>query len=227
MLTIVVDNRETRLHDILLARDLDVFSDKINIEVKQLDIGDIAIDNMLFERKTLQDMLSSIRDGRFREQKARMMSSEYVVSYIVEGGSIINQDETLQGAFLNTIYRDNIPIHFVKNIYETATLILTIATRIVKDPNRFEKKQCEYINTLKVKTKKIDNIDKSMCFTLQLCQIPHISTKIARSLVETHKTLSNLIKTLEGMEEKERIKYLAGFEAIGDKKARTILEYIL
>ena len=40
---IIIDNRETKLYSIIKDRDLDIYKDKIEIELKQLDIGDIHI----------------------------------------------------------------------------------------------------------------------------------------------------------------------------------------
>jgi len=48
------------------------------MEVKNLDIGDIIIYNgsykLIIERKTINDLVSSIKDGRYREQKMRLLS---------------------------------------------------------------------------------------------------------------------------------------------------------
>ena len=79
MLYINIDSREKKLSDEILNRDLDEFTDNIEIVVNTLDIGDIYIQTtqfqIIFERKTTQDLLSSINDGRLREQKSRLLSS--------------------------------------------------------------------------------------------------------------------------------------------------------
>ena len=57
MLYINIDTREKKLSDELLNRDLDEFTDNIEIVVNTLDIGDIYIQTpqfqIIFERKTL------------------------------------------------------------------------------------------------------------------------------------------------------------------------------
>ena len=59
---------------------------------KQLDIGDAIIvdenDNhvLIFERKTISDLLSSIKDGRYLEQSFRLQNSSvknHFITYII------------------------------------------------------------------------------------------------------------------------------------------------
>jgi len=67
-LEIIIDNRETSLYNNMIERDLDKFENKITITKKQLEIGDIHLvfnDNIyVYERKTMNDLMSSIKDGR-------------------------------------------------------------------------------------------------------------------------------------------------------------------
>ena len=150
MLYINIDTREKKLSDELLNRDLDEFTDNIEIVVNTLDIGDIYIQTpqfqIIFERKTTQDLLSSINDGRLREQKSRLLSSGINnICYIIEGNNdivssqLIQHQSKLVGVYLNTLFRDRIPIIFVKSVKETATFLLLLATRLIKNPSRFQK----------------------------------------------------------------------------------------
>lgn len=228
---ITIDSRESSLFSLISERDLDIYKDKITICQKTLEIGDICIQIgetiMLFERKTISDMIASIKDGRFREQKSRMESSGHIISYIVEGGYIITADETLSGAYLNTIYRDHMPILFVKNIADTATLILTIGIKLLKDEHRFDRRTINnYLDTLRVKSKKSDNIDVRVCFELQLCQIPGISKIIAETLSKEHRNIYEFTKKISEMSLEDKIKYLTSFHNIGKKKAQKIIEYL-
>jgi len=40
-----------------------------------LSVQDRIVRELVFERKTLPDMVSSMHDGRYREQKARLLSN--------------------------------------------------------------------------------------------------------------------------------------------------------
>ena len=63
---------------------------EIQIKNHNLDLGDFQIGNMLFERKTHQDLASSILDGRYKEQCNRLVehatnNPTLKVIYIIEG----------------------------------------------------------------------------------------------------------------------------------------------
>jgi crossover junction endonuclease MUS81 len=67
----------------------------VTMEVEPLPIGDILVktdegkDVMIVERKTLQDLLASIKDGRYEEQSHRLRNASgfptHNVLYIIEG----------------------------------------------------------------------------------------------------------------------------------------------
>ena len=63
----------------------------LNTQLKQLPLGDILIQHndieVVIERKTITDLASSIRDGRLREQKIRLIHnySKRNIIYIIEG----------------------------------------------------------------------------------------------------------------------------------------------
>jgi ERCC4-type nuclease len=102
---IVLDNRERSLATALgalLTRD----TGSIDMEVAVLSVGDVEIRQQqqqqsegseiqrdplfVFERKTWSDLASSICDGRWAEQKARMTETIGAgrIAYIVEGGDL-------------------------------------------------------------------------------------------------------------------------------------------
>ena len=95
-IAITIDVRETGLYTNIMERDLDIYKDKIEIKSENLMLGDIHITykdlTYIFERKTLQDLQSSIKDGRYKEQKARLLSntSQKFITYIIEGDNILS-----------------------------------------------------------------------------------------------------------------------------------------
>lgn len=241
-LSIFIDNRETKLYSSIMERDLDVYKDKISIEKTQLDIGDIHITFndiiYVYERKTISDLLSSIKDGRYKEQKHRLLSSGVAsINYIIEGDSItshknFNNQKLLTSVYLNSTYRDKINVFFTSNIDDTSTFILLLATKIIDKPENFicnspSDNNHDYIDVCKIKTKKCANIDKDTCYLLQLSQIPTISKEIAKKIKEVYPTMPVLIQSLESKNDiKEKIKLLSSIDGIGSKKATTIIEYL-
>ncbi len=239
-LSIIIDNRETKLYSNIIERDLDVYKDKVVIEKAQLDIGDIHIKfndiTYVYERKTVSDLVSSIKDGRYKEQKHRLLSSGVAtINYIIEGDSItshknFNNQKLLTSIYLNSTYRDKINVFFTSNIDDTSTFILLLATKIIDKPENFistPDNNQDYIDICKIKTKKCSNIDKDTCYLLQLSQIPTISKEIAKKIKDAYPTMPILIQTLESKSDiKEKIKLLLSIDGIGSKKATTIIDYL-
>jgi len=201
----------------------------IPISVEQLDIGDIIIlndyCNILIERKTICDVLASIKDGRWKNQKQRILDNYDKSLYIIENDDIFNNDRRLSSAYINTLLRDRIPIIFTNSISNTAKAIKVIYDKLLDNPSRFVIKETSYVNTVKTKTTKIENIDKKTCFILQLCQIPMINQKIASKIAEEHNSMKDFIATLEGWENPSE--YLQAIDSIGIKKAEKIIEFLL
>jgi len=253
--SIIIDNRETKIYKELIDRDLDKYKDKIDIQKEQLDIGDIHIkfnsSLYIYERKTVKDLLSSIKDGRYKEQKARLLKEKEKnanINYIIENDSItsnkdfINQ-KVLTSIYINSIYRDKINVFFTSNISDTVTFILLLVSKIIDKPENFiinpnnnnpnndnpnNDNKLEYIDVCKIKTKKNANIDKDTCYLLQLSQIPSISKEIAKKIKEVYPSLMILIKTIEDLKDKNKqIELLTKIDGIGNKKANIIIDYLL
>jgi crossover junction endonuclease MUS81 len=233
--TLILDARENTLYNNIIQRDLDKYKDFLEIEKKQLELGDIHIifknTTFVIERKSVNDMVSSIKDGRYKEQKHRLLSNIEAnkITYIIEGDTIIskhNNHNILSSVYLYSIYRDGIHIAFVKNIEETSTYILTLCTKIIDNSDKFLKnnEEISYIDTCKIKSKKIANIDVKTCYLLQLSQIPTISIVIAKNIENKYPTLRELLKSLDESDNKEKL--LCDIDKIGKDKAKKILIYL-
>ena len=237
-LIIIIDAREHKLYEDIISRDLDTYNDKIEIIKENIELGDIHIIYndifFIFERKTTNDLQSSIQDGRYKEQKARMLANytQKQISYIIEGDDVLssktyNKSLMLQGAYLHTMFRDNIRVLYTKNINETTTLILTISTRIIDNPQYFinnGEQDTDYTSCIKLKKKKIENIDENTCYIMQLSQIPYISNVIAKNIALTYPNMVSLIDTFKDCDNKN--KELCKIEGIGKEKANSIIKYL-
>jgi len=238
---IIVDNRETKLFSILTDRDLDIYKDNISIEKEQLDLGDIHIifnDIIyIYERKTVNDLLSSINDGRYKEQKNRLLANSINNNYIIEGDTITSSknfknQKKLTSVYLNSIYRDNFNVFFTSNIDDTATFILILVSKIIEKPENYlnlnpNNSNKDYIDICRIKSQKNKNIDKDICYLLQLSQIPGISKELAKKIKEIYPTMSNLIKSIESQDNiKSKISLLTKIDKIGVQKAQLIIDYL-
>lgn len=141
-----IDHRELKLIDILKGRN-----ELANVlTTGNLDIGDIKITNdkyeLIIERKTLDDMIASIKDNRYKEQKMRMLSyqnnRQYCkIIYLLEGTELsryYQKDETtLVGSIISVMLRDNIPIYRSLNLKDSVLFILRLMSRLSKNPSEF------------------------------------------------------------------------------------------
>lgn len=237
MVNIILDTREAQLISLIKTRDFDKYKDHINVDVQQLDIGDIHVcfDDgcYVIERKTVADLIASIKDGRYREQKSRLLSCGYKITYVIEGDDVIASRQTryhdiLTGAYIHSMFRDGINVVFTRNTNDTCTFILTLCAKIVDNPQYFggnkEYVQEDYIDCVKVKSKKIENITPENCFILQLSQIPSISTVLAKNIQKQYATMKDFIKVLDSTDDK--LELLCKIDKIGKEKAKKILEYM-
>lgn len=241
MTTLTIDGRETRLLSIItpLATDINV-----NVETAQLQVGDITLTHaelpgftLIFERKTGADLTSSISDGRYREQKKRIVSmidKSYHMTYIIENKTTCTLPKAVfDGVVLNTMYRDGMHVVFTEDTTDTAKWLITLAHKIAKHPQKFATPmsppsglQIDYMAYVKVKTKKSDNIDVKTCYMLQLGQIPGVSVKLAKTISEIYPTMYEFLKVLNDNGHQNALKLLCELPLIGTKKAKVILNYL-
>ena len=148
----IIDNREGKL--IELIKNTQSFT--IPYELKSLQIGDIIISNnkypnksIIIERKCVQDMLASIKDGRYKEQKIRLQAEKCnsngnkLICYLIEGFSqdvrYPAEKKVFHGSIISSIFRDEIPLIRSMSLNETLEIIIRIHDRMDKDMNDFFK----------------------------------------------------------------------------------------
>lgn len=222
---IIVDSREPDLFQEL--KKITNYSEKFQVESKLLDIGDCLILNdhdeiqVCFERKTIADAMSSIHDGRWSEQKHRMLSTLppqklfYIIQvedmsqifHFTNDHSPVSMENVIGGIMnlyirynIQYIYldRDTIPLY----IYRMTSQIQKSLT-YDKDISTEEKMEKSFIHSMKKKT---DNLTPSTFFMLALQSVPRIS----------YKTASNIQKIF--------ISFLSFMDFIRDRSVSTFIE---
>jgi crossover junction endonuclease MUS81 len=209
------DNREKELIKLLELKDY-------TYELENLDIGDIQfIDSetkdiiIIIERKTISDLGASIKDGRYKEQKERMLHSlkkNCRKIILIEGtdySSFGLPISTMDTVIINTMLRDNMHIHITKNINETIEFIENIIVQLPKYYEDLQKEiilgeEKEYNAQYNCSTTKKENITKSICFRNMLAQIPGVSTSMANIYVEKYNNMENFIETLTELSNKNK-----------------------
>ena len=197
-------------------------TNKINIIQKNLTVGDYVFydeindkEILIIERKSLADLESSIKDGRYKEQSFRLNEANvhnHNIIYLLEGAIInyknANFKSTLYSTLFSLNYYKGFSVFNVLNQNETIELLLAIGTKLMREnkpgfyclndtktDNSLTTSQLEYSNTLK-STKK-SHITKDNIFTIMLKQIPCISNVSALALVNEFKTMENLLTSLK------------------------------
>jgi ERCC4-type nuclease len=108
----------------------------LTLSSENLLIGDIIIKNgdtelIIIERKTIEDLISSISDGRYREQSFRLDGIEHEnhnIIYLIEG-SLKNQPKNKQKVFsamFSMNYFKGFSIQRSDNVNESAYIILNM-----------------------------------------------------------------------------------------------------
>lgn len=159
---VIIDTRETKLIDLFKANNKP-------IAVTNLAIGDIILRHTLdlpsgisndtenrktrqityeiiIERKCVQDMVASIKDGRYKEQKIRLQAEvsntanpdrHVRIAYLIEGVPAELRAPAdrimLSGSVISSVFRDGIPILRTFNMQETYDLLVRFHDRMIKD----------------------------------------------------------------------------------------------
>ena len=200
MIRVVIDTRETELWA-LCAPYTDISGNEGWIaEKRNLDIGDISFylndisgaPLVTLERKRVDDLGSSQKDGRYREQRARLLAQRGAgtsVGYIVEApywtpnlsnswcrGSFT--EVHLQQTLLRLQFRYTMPVFQVSKVDETMSFVRRIAQMLAKDPTVFRGGLADTataaaaVYTEAVHIKKADNKTPERIFVAMLSTIP-------------------------------------------------------
>ena len=129
-LRIIIDERERKSGIPKLLKDIGV-----NVEIKTLPIGDYIVSHeTVVERKSINDLIASIFDGRLFDQCNRLKEHFQFPIILLEGNvdeieSITENPLVFYGA-LSTIAIDyKIPIIPTPNASHTAKLLVSLSSR--------------------------------------------------------------------------------------------------
>jgi ERCC4-type nuclease len=172
----------------------------------------------VLERKTAEDLGASQKDGRYREQRARLFAlrgAKTAIAYLVEAppwspslsrtwckGKF--NEVQLQQAIVRINLRYTIPVFMSAGLKETKQWIRRIAKSLVADPTVFQEgvastacaAAAAYTEAIHVK--KADNATPERIFLSFLLAIPGMGKAAATALAEaTHSKFSELLTLTE------------------------------
>jgi ERCC4-type nuclease len=247
---LVVDVRERALIEALTGP---AAAAGIPVEVRQLDVADVEVRTgsrllLLVERKTLPDLASSLRDGRYHEQKRRLESAAgchqaasdppCCVCYVIEGGAsgrfafdgmLPSQwpvESRLQALLASLMVRHRTPAAFTRDVLDTAAFLL-LSARLLGE----QKKETSYAAVAckqsAAASRKRDNVDPRQCFLHQLCQVPGVSAGIAAKIGEHYASMGHLVRALSALpDERQRLLELKKVPLVGPKLSEQICRFV-
>lgn len=162
----ITDNREVRSQ-----KERNFFEDKlvehkVEVEKRELSVGDgmwigkhrltreeVVLDYM-FERKRLDDLVSSIKDGRYTEQKVRLKRTGvknifYVVEEFNIPGDLDNMKDAIETCMSSTMTVSNFHLKRMRSIDETVQFIRRTTKAI---QNYYKDKRLIVMNPSNLKT---------------------------------------------------------------------------
>ena len=216
--------KQLKLGDIVIKRKTSDNSETNNSETNNSETNNSETNNdcsdtiLIFERKTTQDLLASINDGRYKEQNARLCSNydKTKICYLIEN-SINSQlskyrkngKQIVIGALVNKMCRDNIKILRTDSLEQSIEFLLNICKKVVEKPEFFKTESSKNTNILAkntntssqldsnytetIKITKKDNINKNTFGLISLTIIPGVSSNIAKLIIEKYGSLNELI----------------------------------
>ena len=216
---IKIDNRERSLIKLMIALKNQYKFDHLEIVVEKLDLGDIIIENkkgeelLIIERKSLNDLASSIRDGRYSEQSLRLDNygiHNHNIVYLLEGNMAMWSNKyckmnakTLYVTMFCLQYYKGFSVIKTNDMLETGEYILRLTDKMWREKyksgyfnaNNIEnksKKYSEVINKVKKKNITPENIGEII-----LNQIPGISSTTSLAIMKKFGSLYNLLVSLK------------------------------
>ena len=204
---IIVDHREYRSP---VARNLTI-KDAF-VESQQLNTGDYVLSTRIgVERKTVDDFLQSLIDGKLFEQISRLRDAYPRPILIIEGEGLLTKRNISHNAIFGSIVSITVdfgvPIITTKNPMETADLLYIMAKREQREEKR----------PIAVRGEKTPmSLREKQQFIVE--GLPNVSAVLAKRLLERFGSIKDIVNASE-----EELREVAG---IGKGIASEILEIL-
>lgn len=142
---VIIDERETALYDKCnIIVNYEGNNTYVRLSKKVLPLGDILIHTdddkpfCVIERKSLSDLLSSIKDGRYEEQSHRLLNASGLVPhnviYIIEGMTSqlksLGEKRMVYSAITSLNFFKGFSVFRTNSLQETAEMIVWISDKI-------------------------------------------------------------------------------------------------
>lgn len=238
---VVVDTRpgEDELYRLLKAE----MGTECSVERATLDIGDVIVEHttghFALERKSWSDLCASLHDGRWSNQKARLLaererraedesSPRFTFAYLIEsrtppewnGQTRATKNMNAHAALIKSALRDNIPAIWTRDSEDAAKTVAYVARAAAK--NGFDagakvaaSKAGGYASFVK-HTGKRKNADDDR-FSVMLSSIEGVSARKAAAVAAKYGNAAALVRAFDTSDTPEKL--LADVEVQGDARS--------
>lgn len=200
---IEIDNREPTIIKEYFSKSINSSNNLITTRLKNLEQGDFIIRDhdenilLIIERKTINDLLSSVKDSRYTEQSERYSQLDIPsnkIIYLIEGNyENFHKDsiefKTIYSCIFSLNYNKGFTVLFTESVNSTCTIIEEYLNRIIENKISSKFK----LNLVKKQTITKENIDSYM-----LNLVPGIGLQTAKEILCNYDSkIYNLISAIE------------------------------
>jgi ERCC4-type nuclease len=200
MIQIEIDNREP---SIIKEYFNSIDNKKVITKLKNLDQGDFIIKDsnenilLIIERKTISDLLSSVKDSRYIEQSERYLELDIPSSkiyYLIEGDyekfdKTSIEFKTIYSCIFSLSYKKEFSLLFTNNTFNTIVIIEQFLIRLLEN---------KLSSNYKVNLVKKNSITPENINTYMLNLVPGIGFKTAESILDNYNnSVEKLINELK------------------------------
>jgi ERCC4-type nuclease len=201
-----LDYRERGLHS--LAPSLAVISPPVgDIWIGDVDGGLLRTGGVVLERKTLHDLEASVFDGRYEEQRGRMLAyaaeRKVAVAYVIEGETQTFHGRRLTGESVVKLISQmqlthHIPVFQTTTMHETLSLALAIEGEWAKAKGFLPQEAGNAATPVAASYTKSASRDTPQSFLIGvLTQCRGVSEAIARTVLQHVRNMEGLMRATE------------------------------
>lgn len=194
----------------------------IKIEVRRLPVGDCIwiarhkyleteyVLDFIAERKNVDDMRSSIRDNRYRDQKLRLQRSGFKkLIYILEGDpNHSDAAESIKTACFTTEILEGFDVLRTHGLgetlrkygYLTKSIYQYYKLRVNDNDQSKGAASCPSFDSFVKRCQDLDKMTISDVFAIQLMQVPQVTEEIAIAVLDMYPTLLSLASAYSHLE---------------------------
>ncbi|XP_055817958.1 crossover junction endonuclease MUS81 isoform X3 [Solanum dulcamara] len=164
-------------------------------------IGTEYVLDFIVERKNVEDLQSSIRDNRYRDQKLRLLRCGLKkLIYVIEGDpNACAAAESIKTACFTTEILEGFDVQRTSGLGETLRKYGYLTQGINQyyrcmDNERSNSRLCPQFKEFIRKCEDLDKMTVSDVFAIQLMQVPQVTEEAAIAVLDVYPTLSSLAR---------------------------------